>query len=126
MIGVEICMIVSDCLKALELYEDIFELVRINVTALERGQNEAVFSISGTRFHMLDENEELQMLAPKPGDAMPVWYNVVVPDINATYDSALESGCVDLMPVTEIEDLGVLTCMFSDPFGYTWQLHEIA
>ena len=59
MVGVEIDMIVSDSVKALELYEKIFaEIERIEVTSLPEGENEAVFSLYGVRFHMLDENEE--------------------------------------------------------------------
>ncbi len=59
---------VTDSLKALELYEKIFEVERIEVTDFPKGENKVVFSLYGVRFHMLDENLQFQMIAPKPSD----------------------------------------------------------
>ena len=56
MVGVEIDMVVTDSLKALELYEKVFDIERLEVTDFPKGENEAVFSLYGVRFHMLDEN----------------------------------------------------------------------
>lgn len=125
MIGVEIDMIVPDSLEALKLYESIFEVEKIEVTSFPKGQNEAVFSIYGTHFHMLDENPEYQMIAPKPGDPKPIWYNVTVPDIKKTYAKALAAGCTEIQPITEVQTHGVINAMFSDPLGYIWMLHEV-
>ncbi|MDL2317729.1 VOC family protein [Eubacteriales bacterium OttesenSCG-928-A19] len=125
MFGVEIDMITTDVLEALKLYESFFQVKRIEVTDLPRGQNEAVFTIFGARFHMLDENPDFMMIAPKPGDPKPIWYNVTVPDIASTYRKALDAGCTEISPITEIETHGVKTAMFSDAFGYVWQLHEV-
>ncbi|AEG60977.1 VOC family protein [Desulforamulus ruminis] len=125
MTGVEIDFVVTDSLKALALYERIFEVKRIEVTDFPKGQNEAVFSIYGTRFHMLDENPEFQLIAPKPNDAKPIWFNVMVPDIRKVHKSALEAGCVTVQEVTEMADYGVSNSMFADPFGYLWMLHQV-
>ena len=78
MVGVEIDFVVKDCLKALELYEQIFPVERIEVTNFERGLNEVVFSLYGVRFHMLDENPEYQLIAPKPDDPKTMWLNILV------------------------------------------------
>ena len=80
-IGVEVNFVVQDSIKALALYESIFEVRRVEVTEYPRGNNEAVFTIYGTRFHMLDENPQFMLIAPKPGDPNPIWFNVIVPDI---------------------------------------------
>jgi Uncharacterized protein conserved in bacteria len=125
MTGVEIDFIVTDSLKALEQYEAIFEVERVEVTAYEKGKNEAVFNIFGTRFHMLDENPEYMLFAPKPDTQMPVWFNVVVPDIKAVYEKALSAGCKEIQPITEIEAMGISNAMFADSFGYVWMLHQI-
>jgi uncharacterized glyoxalase superfamily protein PhnB len=125
MVGVEIDMIVPDSLEALRLYESIFEVQRFEVTSFPKGHNEAVFSIYGARFHMLDENAEYQMFAPKPGDPKSIWYNVVVPCIAETYAKALKAGCIEIQPIMEIETHGVKNSMFADPFGYIWMLHEV-
>ena len=109
MTGVEIDMVVTDSLKALELYEKIFEVKRIEVT----------------RFHMLDENPEYQLIAPKPGQPQSVWYNVLVPDIQAVYHKAMAAGCAEIQPVTEMPEMGAANAMFADAFGYVWMLHQI-
>ncbi len=123
--GMEIDFVVTDSLEALALYERIFELERIEVTAFPKGKNEAVFAIYGARFHMLDENPEFQLIAPKPGVPLPVWFNVMVPDIAKTHQSALAAGCTEVQPVTEMAAYGVSNSMFSDPFGYLWMLHQV-
>lgn len=125
MVGVEIDFVVKDCLKALELYEQIFPVERIEVTNFERGLNEVVFSLYGVRFHMLDENPEYQLIAPKPDDPKTMWLNILVPNIKDTYQKAIDSGCQEVQPVTEMPDFGISNAMFMDPFGYIWMLHQI-
>ena len=61
----EIDIVIEDSLKALELYEKIFEVEKIEASNFPKGQNEAVFTIYGMRIHMLDENPEFQLVAPK-------------------------------------------------------------
>ncbi|MCG1010872.1 VOC family protein [Salinicoccus sp. ID82-1] len=125
MIGVEIDMVVADSLQALELYERIFDVKRIEVTDFPKGENEVVFSLYDVRFHMLDENEAFELRAPKPDDPKPIWFNIMVPDIEETYGKAMEAGCTEVQAVTEMADYGVSNAMFSDMFGYVWMLHEI-
>jgi len=125
MVGVEIDMVVSDSLKALELYKRIFTIEPIEVTDFPKGQNEVVFSLFGVRFHMLDENPQFEMIAPKPGDPKPIWFNIMVPDISETFSKAIDEGCTEVQGVTEIKDFGVSNAIFSDPFGYLWMLHQI-
>ncbi len=125
MIGVEIDMVVTDSLQALALYERIFEVERIEVTGYPKGQNEAIFSIYDVRFHMLDENAEFQLIAPKPDDPKPVWFNIVVPDINKVHENAMLAGCTQVQAVTELGEFGISNSMFTDPFGYLWMLHQV-
>lgn len=125
MVGVEIDMVVSDSLGALALYEEIFETQRIEATSYDKGMNEAVFSMYGTRFHLLDENPEFQLVAPKPDDPKPMWVNVVVPDIAGTFAKAIKAGCTEIQAVTEMQDFGVINALFLDPYGYVWMLHQI-
>lgn len=124
MTGVEIDFVVKDSIEAIEFYEKIFDLERIEVTDFPRGQNEVVFSIYGTRFHMLDENEEFHLMAPKE-DVMSIWFNVMVPDIKVVHEAAMEAGCKQIQEVTEMMDFGVSNSIFTDPFGYLWMLHQI-
>lgn len=123
---VEIDFVVPNSLKALELYEKIFDdLKRIEVTDFPKGQNEVIFSLYDMGFHMLDENPEMMLIAPKPGDPKPMWFNVMVPDIAKTYDRAMKEGCEAIQPISRLEDFGVSNGIFSDPYGYIWMLHEV-
>ncbi|MCT8136974.1 VOC family protein [Anaerobacillus sp. CMMVII] len=125
MVGVEIDMVVKDSLKALELYETIFEIERVEVSNFPLGENEVVFTLFGVQFHLLDENPEFHLIAPKPDDPKTNWVNVTVPDIKKTYAKAMELGCTEVQPVTEISDYGVSNAIFTDPFGYIWMLHQV-
>ncbi|MGO4889538.1 VOC family protein [Anaerobacillus sp. MEB173] len=125
MVGVEIDMVVNDSLKALELYENIFDIKRVEVSNFPRGENEVVFTLYDVRFHMLDENPEFHLIAPKPDDPKTSWVNVRVPDIKETYAKAMDLGCTEVQPVTEISDYGVSNAIFMDPFGYIWMLHQV-
>ncbi len=123
--NVEIDMVVKDSLAALELYEKIFPVERIEVTDFPRGENEAVFSIYGVRFHLLDENPQFQLTAPGPEGVTSMWFNVLVPDIEETFAKAISAGCTEVQPVTEMPDYGVSNASFSDPFGYHWMLLQV-
>lgn len=123
--GVEIDFVVEDSITALELYEKIFEIERVEVTDFPKGQNEAIFTLYGTRFHMLDENPNFSLFAPKAGQQATVWFNIIVPDINKVHISALEKGCKEIQAVTEMESFGIINSVFSDPFGYVWMLHQV-
>ncbi len=125
MLGVEIDMVVKDSLDALAFYETVFEVERIEVGDFVKGQNEVVLAIFGTRFHLMDENEQYGLIAPKPGDKLPIWFNVVVADIKTTFDKAAEQGFTVIHPLTEIPEMGISNAVLADPFGYVWMLHKI-
>ncbi|MER2174647.1 MAG: VOC family protein [Carnobacterium sp.] len=123
--GVEIDFVVKDSKAALEQYSSIFEVVIVEATDFKVGNNEAVFTIYGTRFHMLDENPEYQLFAPKEDSSQSFWFNVVVPDIQVVFDKAVAARGTIIQPITEMEEMGISNAMFLDSFGYVWMLHEI-
>lgn len=123
--GVEVNFVVSDCLAALSLYERIFEVQRFDVTNLPKGQNEAVFTIYGTRFHMLDENKEFQLVPPAQNVPRSVWFNIVVPDLRTIHYNAVGAGCAEIQPITDLPNYGVTNSVLGDPFGYLWMLHQV-
>lgn len=125
MVGVEIDLVVSDSRAALELYECIFAVEGVEVTDLPPGYNEAVFTLYGVRFHLLDENREYQLLAPGAEGVRSLWFNVTVTDIEETLAKALAAGCTKVQDVTYLPDFGVSNASFFDPFGYHWLLHQI-
>ncbi len=125
MIGVEIDMVVTDSLKALKLYERIFEIERVEVTDFKTGENEVIFKLYGVKFHMLDENPDFKLIAPTQDDPKSIWFNVLVPDIEETFQKAIRNGCTEIQPITEIPDFGVSNAIFLDTFGYLWMLHQV-
>jgi len=126
MVGVEINMVVADSLKALELYEKIFDdIKRVEVTNFPKGENEVVFTLYGVRFHMLDENPKFGLVAPDPDKPNTIWFNILVPDIQETFSKAINVGCTEVQPVTEMPDYGVSNAIFTDVFGYQWMLQQI-
>lgn len=125
MTGVEVDFVVKNSLEALALYERIFEVERLEVNHFPAGTNEVVFSLYGTRIHLLDENPDYQLLGPREGQPQPMWLNVMVPDIEKAYRNATEAGCEPVQPVNYMEAMGVSNAMFKDPFGYVWLLHQM-
>ena len=123
--GVEFCMIVRSSIAALELYEKIFDVERVEVSDFGAGFSEAVFNIYGTRFHLLDENPEHMLIAPKEGDPRSTWTNVTVPEIAITFEKALEAGCQQISPINDMPQMGVKNAIFADEFGYMWMLHQV-
>jgi PhnB protein len=95
-------------------------LERIEVSDLPKGENEVVFGVHGTRFHMLDANEQFGMMAPDVGHPNTIWFNIMVEDIKETYKKTGDAGCTEIQPVTKIPDYGVSNGIFIDRFGSRW------
>ena len=125
MTGIEVNFVVPDSLKALALYERIFEVERLEVSDFPAGTNEVVFSMDGTRVHLLDENPAYHLVAPREGQSQSMWLNVLVPDIQQTFDRAMQAGCKELHAVTRMDEMGLSNAIFQDPFGYVWMLHQV-
>lgn len=123
--NVEFCMVVRNSLEALELYKRVFEIETVEVSNFGAGFSECVFNIFGTRFHLLDENPEHMLIAPKEGDPRSSWINVNVTDIAATFEKALEAGCQQITPINDMPQMGMKNAIFADEFGYMWMLHQV-
>lgn len=123
--GTEIDFIVSDSLKALALYKEIFEVHVVEATKYPVGRNEVVFNLYDTRFHMLDANEEFGLNAPDSDHPNTIWFNITVADIVQTHKKALANKCIEMQPVTEMMEGAIQNSLFVDPFGYMWMVHQI-
>lgn len=125
MTGIEVNRVVKDSLKTLALYEKIFEVERIEVSGFAVGSNEVVLSIYGLRLHLLDENPDYHLEAPRPGAGQSSWLNVLVEDIEGHHKRAMDAGCTELQALTHMPEMGVSNAIFQDPDGYVWMLHQI-
>ncbi|NLD16373.1 MAG: VOC family protein [Tissierellia bacterium] len=124
-VGVEIDMVVTDSLAALSEYEEIFDVERLEVTEFPQGSNEAIFTIYGTRFHLLDENPEYFLVAPGENSNNSFWFNVLVEDIEDVFKKAKSKNWTVLQEVIKLEEMGVSNAILKDNFGYMWMLHEL-
>ncbi len=125
MVGVEVDLVVQDSLKALAFYNEVFGVETLEVSNFDKGLNEAVFNLFGVRFHLLDENKEYHLVAPKEGDSKPVWINVAVEDIRSTLRKAMDHGAALVQDIVEMPEMGISNAIFADPFGHVWLLHQI-
>jgi PhnB protein len=125
MTSVEFDFVLPDALAAVEIYSKVFGAEVLEKTSLDKGLNEVVFTIFGNRFHILDENPEYGLVAPKEGQGGFSWFNLVVDDINEVFGKAEAAGFTPIMPIQEVMDHGLKTSMQKDPWGYVWQLHQI-
>lgn len=125
MVGVEIDLVVQDSIKSLAFYNEVFGIETLEISNYDKGLNEAIFNLYGTRFHLLDENLEYQLIAPRAGDSSPIWINVVVKDIKGTLRRALALGGLEVQELVEMPEMGISNAIFKDPSGHLWMLHEI-
>jgi PhnB protein len=123
MIGVEFDFCVHDVLKAFELYEKVFGALAIEKSAFERGMNKVVFTIFGSRFHMLDESLENGLNTPKEGQPTTIWFNITVEKIQPVYDKAMGLGFTEIMPLQDMPNHGIKRFMAKDSFGMVWLIH---
>ena len=123
MTGVEINFCVYDVLKAFDLYEKVFNAKIVEKTANKRGMNEVVFTILGSRFHMLDESPENGLNAPKEEHPTTVWINIILEKIQPVYDKALEFGFTLVFDLQEVTEYHIKRFMVKDPFGMVWLVH---
>ena len=54
-----------------------------------------------------------------------MWFNIMVPDVEKTFEKAVKEGCTQVQPVTEMKEMGMSNAIFVDPFGYLWMLHQV-
>jgi PhnB protein len=125
MTSIEIDFVLPDVLEAFAMYSKVFGAEAVEKTSLEKGQNEVVFTIFGTRFHMLDENPEAYLVAPKEGQGGFLWFNLTVDNIKEVFGRAEAAGFTTVLPIQEVMGHRLKTSMQKDPWGYIWQLHEV-
>lgn len=121
---VEINYVVADCLAATEEYADILGGKIIEKTDLEKGLNESIIEIGGALFHLMDENADYQLVAPKEGGNQSSWINLRQDGIQGIWEKALQRGWSEVMALADIEEVGLKQGILRDNFGYVWILQE--
>ena len=78
----------------------------------------------GVGFHLLDEDPDRQLFAPKKADSRPMWLKVTVPNIEEVYTRAMDAESIEIQGITLLEALGLRNAVFVDRLGYKWVLHQ--
>lgn len=121
----ELDFIVPNSLEAITVYQSVFEVSDIEPTDYEKGLNEVRFKLQEMQMHILDENPDYNMYAPKQDVTFPIWVTLTVSDIKETLQKAVDNGFSLVQPLTDIPEFGVKNAVIKDPFGYQWMLHEV-
>lgn len=121
--SVEIDFVVKNSLEAIEKYNKVFEINIIKKTNLDQRLNEVIFEIFGSRFHILDENLEYQIVAPKENENMPVWFNITVENIEEIVKNGEIENFTVISPIKEIFK-NIKNAVLKDPYGYVWIIHQ--
>ena len=114
--GVEIDMVVPNSIEALALYKQIFDIEIVGEIEPESGMKDTFFKMYGVGFHLLDEDPDQQLFAPKKAAARPMWVKLTVPNIEEVYTRDMVAGN------TEAQGLG--RAVFVDKLGYKWMLQQ--
>lgn len=125
MTAVEINFVVPDVHQALVYYRKVFPLEVLEKTNYSKGQNEVVFSIFESIFHMLDENPNYSLIAPAKGSTPSMWINVTLENIEDVYAQAVAAGGTEIQSVTYLAAMDISHAIFKDPFGHVWMLHQL-
>lgn len=121
--AVEFDFIVNNVKKTKAVYEQLFPLEIIEETHFPVGNNELVFNLFGSRFHLLDANADYGLAAPEADESFPFWFNVQVNNVDEIWSQVLANNGRVLQEPTTRE--GDTLAMFQDPDGYIWRLQSL-
>ncbi|MGI9600332.1 MAG: VOC family protein [Acidimicrobiales bacterium] len=105
---------------AIEFYVAVFgatERMRIADPSGKIGHTE--IEIGDSVIMISDEYPEMNVLGPLTVGGTPTWLLVYVPDVDATFQKAIELGATEIRPV-EDQFFGDRTGQFVDPWGHRW------
>ena len=77
--------------------------------------------INGAMVLLVDEMPDYGVLGPKSLGGSPVTIHLVVPDVDAAVDRAVQAGATIVMPVAD-QFWGDRYGVVKDPFGHKWSI----
>jgi PhnB protein len=117
---------VTDCAKALKFYVKAFgakELYRL--TDAQGRIGHAEMRIGDSVIMLSDEFPEMNVVAPRDSDILPVRFHLTVKNCDAFVATAVKAGATLERPVQD-QFYGFRGGMVADPFGYSWFVsHQI-
>lgn len=113
---------VRGCNDAIEFYKKAFGATEKLRLVMPDGKiGHAELEIEGSLLMMADENPDWQTKSPQTLGGNPMVLGLYVPDVDQSFQKAIEAGATELMPVKD-EFYGDRTGQVMDPFGYKWMI----
>lgn len=107
---------------AIEFYKQAFGAIEMTRLPGPDGRVvHATITIHGSPVMLADENKERGVLGPKALGGTPVTLHQTVPDVDAAFKRAIDTGATEVMPPTDMfwgDRYGIVT----DPWGHAWSL----
>jgi uncharacterized glyoxalase superfamily protein PhnB len=116
-------LIVSSAAKAIDFYREAFgakEVLRMACPETKAVMHAEV-KIGDSLVYVADQIPQQDCMAPEHYKGSPVSLHLTVPDVDASFQRAVNSGCKVVMPVADMfwgDRFGKL----KDPFGHTWSV----
>ena len=120
----EINMVVKGAKESADYYKSLFGAKILSKTDLESELNEIQMEIGGVEIKVLNENADYGMIAPTSESVKSTWINLIVDDIKATIDKAVELECNIISPITEFPDSKAINAVFSDRYNHIWVINQ--
>jgi PhnB protein len=119
-------LVVDGAAKAIEFYKAAFGAVEVDRIPAEDGTRlmHAAVTINGGMVMLMDDFPEYfdgKGSTPRAFGGSPVFIHLDLPDVDATWQQALDAGATVAMPL-EDQFWGDRYGQLTDPFGHTWSL----
>ena len=115
-------LIIRDAARAIEFYVKAFGAKEVMRMPLPDGKlAHAEIQIGDSMIMMADENPEWGARSPQALNGTPVGVFLYVPDVDATFQRAVDAGATPTMPPSDMfwgDRYGKL----KDPFGHEWSV----
>lgn len=117
------CFMFKDSLKAIEFYKKAFgaKLMDIFPNPNGSGTMHATIQVGNSILMLGDENPGQHCKSAETLGCSPISFFVYVPDVDAVFRQAIDSGAIETMPISE-QFWGDRAGSMKDPFGYSWMI----
>ena len=113
---------IRGCSDAIEFYKKVFgATVKLRLSMPDGKVAHAELEIEGSLLMMAEENPDWGTKSPATLGGNPVTIGLYVPDVDKTFQKAIDAGASIIMPVKD-EFYGDRTGQVLDPFGYKWMI----
>ncbi|NDP26010.1 MAG: VOC family protein [Flavobacterium sp.] len=113
---------IKNCSDAIEFYKKAFGAIEKLRLLMPDGKiAHAELEIEGSLLMMADENPDWGTKSPETLGGNPVTISLYVPDVDQSFQKAIDAGATVIMPVKD-EFYGDRAGQVLDPFGYKWMI----